>query len=184
MPDRESLTKYFSERLVRLLIQNGYTSRSASTGVKVKELANNLGCSFEMARRYTNGDALPDALAIKTIAEWLKVDPGWLLYGTEQERDINAYYPILLTKADMKLLLERIIPAYSALNITSELLLTQLHSFFCDVISDFSKLYAPHEIKLKILEASLASALHFLPHSDKTILASPPQTKGTLNDLR
>lgn len=169
MNDRETLTRNFSSRLIRLLIQNGYTSRSASTGVKVKELAQHAGCSFEMARRYTNGTALPDPLAIKNIANWLNVEPGWLLFGSTQEEFHSTNDALTLNKQELNVLLEKIIPVYLKKEVSLLNDLSQLHDFFSDVIADFTRLHAPLNLKLKLLETSISSAVHFIPHLSKEV---------------
>jgi transcriptional regulator with XRE-family HTH domain len=167
MEEKLKLLQNFSGRLVRLLIQNGYASRSAATGVKVRELAEMAGCSFEMARRYTSGNALPDPIAIKTIAEWLKVDPGWLLYGTHQEQNTSENAPLVLTMSDLKHLLEHIAPVYLKLESGNDAGILQLNEFFCDVIADFARMHSPIDVKLKILETSISSAIHFISSSVK-----------------
>lgn len=164
MSSRDELTRRFSGRLVKLLIKNGHSSRSASTGVKVKDLATIAGCSFEMARRYANGAALPDALAIIDIAKWLNVDPGWLLYGERQELSGTSDDPLMLTQSDLKVTLERIIPVCFAKKSPSDQHIEQLSDFFSAVIADFARLNAPLELKMKLLETSISSAVHFLPH--------------------
>lgn len=163
MTDRKNIARNFASRLVRLLIEHGHASRSSSTGVKVSMLAKKAGCSFQMASRYVKGEALPDALAIQHIAKWLNVDPGWLLFGNHQESKSEMHEPITLAHSDLKLLFERIIPVYIAQQYADEKNIPQLHDFFCEVITDFSRLHAPQEHKIRILETSISSALHFIP---------------------
>lgn len=44
-------------------------------------MAKAVGCSFELARRYVDGMAMPKPGVVKALAEWLGVSLGWLYYG-------------------------------------------------------------------------------------------------------
>lgn len=62
--------------------QQGYVSaRNAKSGVDVGPLAKAAGVSREMARRYTEGLAVPDLNRIGKIAAWLNVRVPWLRDG-------------------------------------------------------------------------------------------------------
>lgn len=73
--------KEFSQRLVKALLEKGYKSKHASSGVAIRDLSIATGISMEMARRYTLGLAIPKSNVIKIIADWLNVNPLWLRDG-------------------------------------------------------------------------------------------------------
>jgi len=77
----------FAARLVEAMRHRGYVSkRGASSGVDVGPLAKVAVVTREMARRYTDGTALPDPNKMQLIAGWLNVRMPWLRDG-EGERD-------------------------------------------------------------------------------------------------
>ena len=64
------------------MIAKGHTSaRGAKSGVDVAPLAKAATVSREMARRYTEGLALPDAEKMQGICSWLGVRVPWLRDG-------------------------------------------------------------------------------------------------------
>lgn len=75
--------KEFSQRLVYALLQKGYKSKHASSGVAIRELSMATGISMEMARRYTLGLALPKPKIMKVIADWLGTSILWLRDGID-----------------------------------------------------------------------------------------------------
>ncbi len=80
----------FGQRLREAATRMGFTSGRSRSGVDVVELSRVLGSSYEMARRYAEGIALPKWEAVRLIATWLKVDPSWLMYGEEKRKERSA----------------------------------------------------------------------------------------------
>lgn len=70
----------FGRRLRELMRERGLTSRAAS-GVDVPKLAAAGGITYEMARRYAEGRAVPRPDKLAAIAEWLGVPPSELAFG-------------------------------------------------------------------------------------------------------
>jgi transcriptional regulator with XRE-family HTH domain len=69
----------FAARLVKAMLDGHYHSRrGAASGVDVGPLAKVANVSREMARRYTEGGALPDPNRMQRIADWLQVRIAWL----------------------------------------------------------------------------------------------------------
>lgn len=62
----------------------GLISTVAASGVDVGALAKAAGTTYEMARRYSEGRAMPRHDKIERIAEWLETTSQDLLYGTQQ----------------------------------------------------------------------------------------------------
>lgn len=71
----------FAERLRELMAQQGHVSRRNKSGVDVAALAKGAGTSYEMARRYVEGRAIPRPDVLEAIAHWLHVPTISLAYG-------------------------------------------------------------------------------------------------------
>lgn len=81
----------FARRLVDAMLEHGYkSSRNAKSGVDVGPLAQKAGVSREMARRYTEGAAVPDLNKMSLIADWLAVRLAWLRDGEGPMRGGNS----------------------------------------------------------------------------------------------
>lgn len=94
----------FARRLVEAMKDRGFESaRNARSGVDVGPLARAAKVTREMARRYTEGSALPDANKMQVVADWLGVRIAWLRDGegtktdtmqiVAQEPDAPSYLP-------------------------------------------------------------------------------------------
>jgi transcriptional regulator with XRE-family HTH domain len=70
-----------AERLQRAAKARGYTSDRSKSGVDVTALSEAIGASYEMARRYAEGTAIPSPEIVRKMSTWLRVSPTWLLYG-------------------------------------------------------------------------------------------------------
>ena len=80
----------FAERLVQAMLERGLrSSRNAKSGVDVAPLARAAQVTREMARRYTEGTAIPDLNKMSLIAQWLDVRLAWLRDG-EGEKRVSA----------------------------------------------------------------------------------------------
>lgn len=62
------------------------SQRNAKSGVDVGPLAKAAKVTREMARRYTEGTAIPDLNKMKVVADWLNVRLAWLRDGEGQKR--------------------------------------------------------------------------------------------------
>lgn len=80
----------FAHRLRELMKAAGRVSESSRSGVDVVALAEAAGTSYEMARRYAEGKAVPRADTLQRIAEWLGVAPASLAWGSSDEAAINT----------------------------------------------------------------------------------------------
>lgn len=78
---RDVSAEGFAARLRRACHERGHTSARNSSGVDVSAVAANGGCSYEMARRYVNGLAIPGDDTMRKLADWLRVPVGWLAFG-------------------------------------------------------------------------------------------------------
>lgn len=81
----------FARRLIEAMLDRSFHSaRNAKSGVDVGPLAKAAKVTREMARRYTEGGAIPDLNKMKLIANWLEVRLPWLRDGEGQKRDDAA----------------------------------------------------------------------------------------------
>lgn len=87
---REQDARGFAERLRAAMHQNGLVSKSARSGVDVNALAEVAHTTYEMARRYAEGVAIPRPEKLAAIAAWLRVSPGLLLWG-EQKGTVDTH---------------------------------------------------------------------------------------------
>lgn len=71
------------------MTKRGHVSTAARCGVDIGALAKVAGTSYEMARRYAEGVAIPRPDKLETIAAWLGVEPGALAYGSPEANFIN-----------------------------------------------------------------------------------------------
>lgn len=79
--EKTTATAHFGGRLVKLMRERGHVSETARSGVDVAKLAEIAGCSYEMARRYAEGLAMPRPAKVEAIATWLGADAGYLAWG-------------------------------------------------------------------------------------------------------
>ena len=82
--ERANFVTGFSKRLNALMQKEGYVSTRSKAGVKIGQLAEVAGVSYQMARKYALGLALPDYNIIPRIAKWLNSSPSWLLFGEKE----------------------------------------------------------------------------------------------------
>lgn len=81
MKSDKDATQRFARRLRELMLARGYSSEGSRSGVDVGKLAQVAATSYEMARRYAEGVAIPRPEKLQTIAAWLGVSPGALAWG-------------------------------------------------------------------------------------------------------
>ena len=161
--EREHFVQSFSRRLTQLMQNEGMGSLRSKAGVKIKELAEISNCSHQMARRYVLGDALPDVDVTFKIAKWLKVSPGWLLFGEESKIPNNINQKNLIQiEPD---LLEYILNASAPLFLMTK----DLHELICfimDIINDTTHIEADKKDILRIVDISINSAMRFNERSN------------------
>lgn len=81
--------KAFAKRLRDLMRARGHVSPGAHSGVDVSAIAHAVGISYEMARRYAEGLAIPRPAKLAALARWLGVSPSALAYGTTTTTTID-----------------------------------------------------------------------------------------------
>lgn len=86
----------FAARLRAAAHQRGLTSARSRSGVDVVALAAAIDCSYEMARRYAEGIAMPKPELVRLMARWLRVSTAWLMYGEGEMDGAADIDPVLL----------------------------------------------------------------------------------------
>lgn len=136
IPDYQQILRTsFASRLISRLRDMGFISRRGTNGVNGQKLADAIGVSLPMARRYINGQSLPENSTLHKISTWLNVDPCWLLYGdsqttcsTPQTVDVNL----------LKEIFSQMFPILSNPNLTKEQylsLVTASLEIYCNIAS-------------------------------------------------
>jgi transcriptional regulator with XRE-family HTH domain len=85
----------FAARLCRLMIDRGFVSSRSKHGACPKELENCLSCAPMLAIRYLTGYSLPSPPDLLKIAKWLKVNPGYLLFGEDSEAEFPHNHKLI-----------------------------------------------------------------------------------------
>lgn len=78
---RDVTAEAFAARLRMACQRRGHTSARNKSGVDVGAVAAAGGCSYEMARRYVEGLAMPGDDVVRALAAWLRVPLAWLALG-------------------------------------------------------------------------------------------------------
>ena len=71
----------YAARLRQAMRAKGYVSTRASSGVDYATLADTVGVSPEMGRKYVEGHSIPRPDVQEKISRWLHVSQSWLQYG-------------------------------------------------------------------------------------------------------
>lgn len=118
VPDYQQIFRTsFATRLISKLREMGFISRRGTNGVNGKKLADAIGVSLPMARRYINGQSIPENITLQKISNWLNVDPCWLLYGDNQ----TTCAALKTIDAELfKEIFDQMFPVLSNANITKE----------------------------------------------------------------
>lgn len=147
----------FANRVVSALRDKGLLSSRSKFGVEATQLAQAIGCSNQMARRYIRGDAMPDIFHIKKIADWLGIDPGFLLFGIQTSPPLQEGHEMVNLDYE---LLKKILSSSCQLfgqKIDNE----EVVCFIMDIIYDASHLKADRETIIKMIDMAISSATKF-----------------------
>lgn len=156
--EREHFVHGFARRLTMLMKQANLISSASKAGVKISVLAEVCGCSHQMARRYVLGEALPEIDVTYKIAKWLKVSPGWLLFGedTEVPNNINQNNLIQIEPDLFEYILTKSSMLFELTKDTKELV-----HFIMDSVNDATHIKADKKELMKIIDISVSSAMRF-----------------------
>jgi transcriptional regulator with XRE-family HTH domain len=170
---RAHFLQSFSKRLCSVLKEKGFFSNTASSGVKVTELSKAAGCSNQMARRYSLGEAMPDYDTVLNIAHWLDTSPGWLLFGND-DLNIPKNSNVELVGIDYELLRYILIQASPLISTSADF--DETVNFIIDVVYDSAHISTDDKTRKKIIDMTISSAGRFqnnttrekeLPHGNR-----------------
>ena|SRR3990167_8117324 len=139
--------------------QAGLDSSVSKAGVKTKKLAEISGCSEQMARRYVLGEALPNIDIIYKIAIWLKLSPGWLIFGEHSvpyaaEHDTNNCVSI-----NVEVLQYLLTQSYKLVVITKDF--NKITAFIMDTINNITRIKTDQTTIMQIIDTYIQSAIKF-----------------------
>jgi len=154
--ERSVFITKFSERLNTLLQKEGYASNRSKAGVEITQLAKVAGVSYQMARKYVLGMALPDYYVVPKIAAWLKVSPGWLLFDEYEvaETELKSNPQIVIDVELLKYILNKCIVFFPSINHPEKII-----NFIVSIIYDASHINTDPKTILKIIDMMLSSAI-------------------------
>ena len=134
IPDYQQIFRTcFATRLINKLREKGFISRRGTNGVNGKRLADAIGVSLPMARRYINAQSIPENTTLQKISNWLSVDPCWLLYG---DSDVTCSTTKTMDKELIKEIFEQMFPILCNSNLTKNQYLSLIASaleIYCNV---------------------------------------------------
>lgn len=156
--ERAYFVSGFARRLTALMQQANLGSSKSKAGVQINKLAEVSGCSLQMARRYVLGEALPDVDVTYKIAKWLKVSPGWLLYGEESDipNNIGETNLVQIEPELLQYILSKCATLFDIVQKKQELI-----SFIMDIIHDATHIEANSKEILKVVDMSINSITRF-----------------------
>lgn len=154
--ERTTFVTTFSKRLNSALQNGGYSSSRSKSGVEITQLAKVAGVSYQMARKYALGEALPDYHIIPEIARWLNVSPSWLLFG-EKEPLAPEYKSISLIGMETELLRHILLKCIVLFPPTKDV--DKIINYIVGVIYDASHINADNKTILKIIDMMISSAI-------------------------
>lgn len=156
--ERTHFLNNFSKRLNSLLQKGGYSSNRSKAGVEINQLAKVAGVSYQMARKYALGMALPDYSVIPKIAKWLNVSSSWLLFGEKDTTlpEHKSETTIEIESALLKYILQKCIVLFPQTKEADKII-----NYIVGVIYDASHINADNKTILKIIDMMLSSAMQF-----------------------
>jgi transcriptional regulator with XRE-family HTH domain len=158
------LKKEFSDRLILSMKNAGHIDSRSPSGISVRTLAQVMGVSEQICRRYLRGDALPDYEKITDIALFLSVSPGWLLFGENNNLFKNEQTGIHIDAELLHYILERSHKLYMQSSRNSE----DFSDFVLDLIKDVCTIDATNETLKKIIDLAVSSICSFEERKNKT----------------
>lgn len=160
--DRKKIAQGFSERLIIQMKKIGHGIPKSKMGIDLAWLADTCGCSYQMARLYVLGRALPDVETIMVLSQSLEMPPGKLLFGDDFQ---NTPAPknrgtIEIDPDILKYILTQAGPIFSLAANSNE-----TATFIVEAIYDASHLNTDKNTVYKIIDMMMGSAKLMAGHS-------------------
>ena len=146
----KELYQSFATRLIQTLKDKGHTASRSPNGICIRTLAEFIGTSDQICRRYIRGAALPDYEKIVRLAKHLGVNPGWLLFGEDSNK--TSEQPVL-NETLLHYILKHSHCLYSATVGSND----DYANFVLELIKEVSKINTSEENLIKIIDLALGS---------------------------
>lgn len=160
--DRDTYMQVFADSLTTIMRERGYASPRAKSGVDIAQLAASTGCSYQMARKYLLGQALPEIPVIIGIAKWLQVDPSVLLFGeAAHQAHKKIANSIEINPLLLKYILSKSLPLYAQVKDSNYII-----DFIVDTVYDAAHLDVDESTVKKIIDMMMSSATLFNKSKD------------------
>lgn len=153
--DRVKFLQNFSRRLNQIMSDEGYHSSRSKTGVDITRLSKISRCSYQMARKYTLGQALPELHVVLEIANWLKTSPSWLLFG-ENVRALSSHTSGAMIEITPDLLKYTLKKCHVLFELSQNL--DEVINFIVEAIYDATHLHSDTPTIHKIIDMMISSA--------------------------
>lgn len=157
--ERKKFTQEFAGRLIALMREKGYSSDRSVAGIDIHKLADISGSSYQMARKYALGLALPEVLTIIKIAEFLDSSPNELLLDassdcsqTSKRKSGNTFLEIELNL--LRYILQKSIPVFFMSKEPQNIV-----NFIVDTAYDASHLNVDPETVREIVDMMISSVI-------------------------
>ena len=149
--------KDFSFRLISAMKRAGFAESRSANGISVRALAELMGVSEQICRRYLRGDALPDYAKVIKIAKCLKISPGWLLFGDQNDIFIAENKTLHIDEDLLHYVLEKSHALYLLSADNSD----DFPDFVLELLKDISAIDANRDTLKKIVDLAVSSISSF-----------------------
>lgn len=154
--EKVDLTKQFACRLREAMLGAGFNSLRSTSGVCIHKLTEITGYSVQICRKYLRGEAIPEPLKLVEIASKLKVSPGWLLFGDNQQDQKMSENRVTISKSLLHYIFIKASNLYNTYHFEDE-----IPDFLIELINDISQINTTEEQSKKIIDLALSSIKHF-----------------------
>lgn len=155
--ERADFVVSFAKRLNSILLKKGFSSSRSKAGIEINQLAKVASVSYQMARKYALGMALPEYHVVLKIAKWLNVSPSWLLFGEKEPSAPNYHKSSTTIEIEAELLkyiLQKCIILFPPTNDAEKII-----NYIFGMIYDASHIDTDNKTILKIIDMMLSSAV-------------------------
>jgi hypothetical protein len=154
--EKNNLNQAFAERLKTSMIAAGYHSKRSTSGVDIHALADIMGYSTQICRKYLRGEAIPDPVKLLDLSKKLLVSPGWLLFGDSFAGETYSNKSIVISKNMLHYIFLQVAELYHVADCQED-----VSDFLVDLTRDISQIDADEAQLKKIVDLAFSSVKHF-----------------------
>lgn len=152
----------FAERLITAIKRREHDD-NVSIKFSAKILAESMEVSEQICRRYLRGDARPDHDKVLKLAHLLRVSPGWLLFGEENNTFITKKNTVNIDITLLRYILEK----SHALFILDPDNADDYPDFVLALVNDINMIHTDTETLKKIIDLAVGSISSFEERKNK-----------------